>query len=249
VKRLICSILLFSTLVSLSFSQSIRAAGPNTAPLQPTAPPYCHPCLFYGGDLDPTNPLSNGMENDQVLSTGGVYAVYVPFTVPVGQEWTIGGLFVNLLSRVNVIDPAKATYSISTGVSRGDAGTTIATATGPATYSATGRSWDNYTEYTLLVQTHPTVLPAGSYWLSVVPRCTNPKDEACQTARYYVSDDEDDPPLNHVGPFEPANDSFFSSTVTGDFYSQTWGNNGTCGGVGCNRFSVGVIGNAQKTGD
>jgi len=249
VKTLLCSILLLGATATLSSAQSLRAAGPNPVPLEPTAPPYCHPCLFYGGDLDPANALTNGLENDQVLSTGGTYEVYVPFVVPQGQQWTIGNLFVNLFSRVAVIDPAKATYSISTGVSTGNAGTTIATATGPASLSPTGRSWDNYTEYTLLVQTHPTVLQAGTYWMSVVARCTNPKDASCQTARYYMSDDEDDPPLNHFGPFEPANDSFFSSTVTGAFYGQTWGNNGACGGVGCNRFSAGVIGTAQTTGD
>ncbi len=248
-KRLLRPFFLLSALASLSFAQSLRAAGPAPAPLAPTVPAYCHPCLFYGGDLDPTSPLADGLESDQVLSTAGVSAVYVPFIIPSGQEWTVGGLFVNLLSIADVVDPAKATYSISTGVSKGNAGTVIATATGPTTYTPTGRSYNGYTEYTLLVQTHPTVLQAGTYWLSVVARCTNPKDQTCQTARYYVSDVEDSPPPNHVGPFEPANDSFDTSAVTGDFYVPTWGNNGACAGLGCNRFSAGVIGKAQKTGD
>jgi hypothetical protein len=152
-----------------------------------------------------------------------------------------------VLSTANVVDPAKATYSVSTGVARGNAGTTVATATGPTSYAPTGRSWNGYTEYTLTVETHPTILQSGTYWLSVVARCTNPKDEVCHTARYYVSDIEDDPPLNHVGPFEPGNDSFFTSAELGIYYGQTWGDEGACQGFGCNRFSVGVIGTAQTT--
>lgn len=248
-KKLFCSFALVSALVSLSFAQSIHAAGPNPAPLQPAAPPYCHPCLFYGGDLDPAGPDPNGLEDDQVLSFVGVNTVYIPFTVPAGHQWTVGGLFVNVLSTADVVDPAKATYSISTGLSRGNAGAVIATATASATYSPTGRSWSRYTEYTLLVDTHPTVLQSGTYWLSVVPRCTNPNDSICHSAHYYASDVEDDPPLNHFGPFEPGNDSFLNSTVNGDYYVQTWGNNGACDGVGCNRFSGGVIGTAQRAGD
>ncbi len=247
-RGLLCSILLVSALVSLSFGQSIRAAGPNTAPLQPTAPPYCRPCLFYGGDFDPMGSNPNGLDSDQVLSTGGIYTLYVPFVVPAAVEWTVGGLFINVLSTAGVVDPAKATYSISTGVSKGNAGTTIATATGPSTYAPTGRNYNGYTEYTLLVTTHPTVLQSGTYWLSVVARCTNPKDDVCNTARYYVSDVEDDPPPNHVG-IEPGNDSFLTATPLDDFYTPTWGDNGVCSGFGCNRFSAGVIGKAQHTGD
>jgi hypothetical protein len=246
--KTLCVMVLLAAMASLSSAQSLRAAGPNTAPLQPTAPAYCRPCLYYGGDFDPAGSNPNGLDSDQVLSTGGSYTLYLPFVVPVGQQWTVGGLFINVLSTADLVDPAKATYSISTGVSKGNAGTTIATATGPTTYAPTGRSYNGYTEYTLLVSTHPTVLQPGKYWLSVVARCTNPEDETCQTARYYVSDVEDDPPPNHVG-IEPGNDSFLTATPLDDYYAPTWGDNGVCSGFGCNRFSAGVIGTAQKTGD
>lgn len=242
--------LLLAAIAPVSSAQSIRAARPNTVPLQPVAPPYCHPCLFYGGDMNPTNPLTNAVEDDQVLQTEPyINTVYVPFVVPDGEQWTIGGLFVNLLSETNVVDPLRATYSILTGVSRGDPGTTIATGTAPVSYTPTGRSWNGYTEYTLAANVHTTVLQSGTYWLSLMARCTNPKDGACQLADYYISDVEDNPPLNHVGPFEPANDSFFSGSAGEDFFVPTWGINGPCNGVGCNRFSAGVIGTAQKTGD
>lgn len=249
-KKPLCFVtFLISLVASLSSAQSIRDAGPNSAPLRPTPPAYCHPCLFYGGDFDPSGPQPDGVESDQVLSFVGISTTYVPFTIPPGEQWTIGGLFVNLLSTAAVVDPLKATYAISSGISVGNAGTTVAAATGPVTFNATGRGWNGYTEYTLLVSTHPTVLQPGTYWLSVVARCTNPNDPPCHYAHYYVSDVEDDPPVNHLG-IEPGNDSFLNSTVNGDYYVQTWGLHGICGeGEGCNRFSAGVIGTAQKTGD
>jgi hypothetical protein len=250
VRTLPCSLLFLVATVSVSFSQSIRTAGPNRAPLAPTTPSYCHPCLFYGGDMDPTNPLTNGLGSEQVLQTAPyTTAVFVPFEVPSGEQWTVGSIFVNLLSVANVVDPARAAYSISTGVSRGNGGTTITSGTGPVTYLPTGRSWNGYTEYTLLANIHATVLQPGTYWLSLVARCTNPKDQTCQVAQYYVSDVEDDPPLNHVGPFEPLNDSYFSGANQDAFFVPTWGIRGACDGLGCNRFSAGVIGTAQSAGD
>jgi hypothetical protein len=150
--------------------------------------------------MNPTNPLTNGVEDDQVLQTEPyTNTVYVPFVVPDGEQWTVGGLFVNLLSYTNVVDPLRATYSISTGVSKGDAGTTIAIGTAPVSYAPTGRSYESYTEYTLLANIHTTVLQPGTYWLSLMARCTNPKDTACHLADYYISDVEDNPPLNVWG--------------------------------------------------
>ena len=245
--KLWCFLLLLSALCFSASAQSLRDAGPNRVPATAAVPPYCHPCLFYSGDFDPAGSNPNGLDSDQVLSTGGSYTLYIPFIVPVGQQWTVGGLFINVLSTASVVDPStRATYSLSTDVSRGNAGTMIGSSTGPTTYTPTGRNWNGYTEYTLQVSTHPTLLQAGRYWLSVVARCTNPKDQTCQTARYYVSDVEDDPPVNRVG-LEPGNDSFLSSTVLDDYYTQTWGDHGVCSGFGCNRFSAGVIGTAQKT--
>ena len=55
-------------------------------------------------------------------------------------------------------------------------------------------------------------LQAGTYWLSVVPECTNTNDYNCNYATYYETGVEDDPPLHHYGPLEPSDDSFLTAT-------------------------------------
>jgi hypothetical protein len=248
-KTSLCSILLLVATATLSFAQNLYAGQQSLALVQPTPPPYCKPCLFYGGDFDPTNPDANGIENDKVLTWGLMpNAVYVPFIVPSGQQWTVGGLFVNVLSQNTAIDPPLAVYSISTGVSTGNAGTTLLTRTAQATYVPTGRSWNGLTEYTVKVHVRPVTLQADTYWLSVLPWCSNPGDSQCVSAAYYISDVEDNPPPHHKGS-EPGNDSFFSGSLGNEYFVPTWGPNGQCGGLGCNRFSAGVIGTVQATSD
>jgi hypothetical protein len=203
-------------------------------------PDYCKPCLFYGGDFDPSNVNANGLWNGVSVVSG---EVLVPFTVGRGETWLVTGLFTNNLSNVSVIDPQKANWSISKGVTTGSGGYTIASGTARATYTPTGRSGFGYTEYTVLVHT-PTVivLRPGTYWLTVVPLCTNSADSLCGGALYYESNTEDSPPLDHYGLLEPNDLSYFNSADFGDTYAPTWGPSGACGGVGCDRFSAGVLG-------
>jgi hypothetical protein len=238
--------LVLLTLAPWSVGQDLRSRGVAPLPLEmPTPPPYCSPCLFYGGDFDATNPNANALENDLVLTFDLIPRIIsIPFVVPSGRRWTVGGLFVNEISLQNFIDPAAATYSISTGVSLGNAGTVIATGTAHATYSPTGRTWSGMSEYTVQVKTKAIVLQPGTYWLSVVPRCTNQNDAQCKQAEYFASDVEDNPPPNHRGS-EPGNDSFFTSPEGGLFFVPTAGENGFCS-LGCNRFSAGVLGTQQK---
>lgn len=217
---------------------------PEDKPAKP--PDYCSPCLFYGGDFNPSDPLENALWNgDSLLASG---EVLVPFTVPRGQIWLVTGLFTNNLSNVSVIDPKKAKWSISKGVTAGSGGYTIASGSSRAKYTPTGRSGFGLTEYTVLVQT-PTVivLGPGTYWLTVVPLCTNSADAACSGAWYYESDTEENPPLHHYGPLEPNDLSYFNSADFGGYtYTPAWGASGACssGGVadGCDRFSAGVLG-------
>ncbi len=211
---------------------------PQDKPADP--PDYCRPCLFYGGDFDPSDPLADGLWNgDSLLASG---EVLVPFTIPKDQIWLVTGLFTNNLSSSSVIDPKKANWSISKGVTTGSGGHTIASGTARATYTPTGRSGFGLTEYTVLVQT-PTVivLGPGTYWLTVVPLCTNSADSACD-ALFYESDTEESPPLNHYGPLEPNDLSYFNSASFGYTYAPAWGASGVCGGIGCDRFSAGVLG-------
>ena len=242
----ICGVLLLAFLSALPATGQVRAAkGLTSSADAPTVPPYCSPCLFYSGDFDPANPHSNALGNGVSLGAiVGPATIYIPFVVPAGQEWTIRGLFVNELASVEVLDPPKALWSISSGVSAGQAGTLVASGLGGATLTPTGRNWGGYAEFTVMAQVKEFQLQSGTYWLSLLPRCINKDDASCSQAEYFATDVEDDPPQNFKGD-SPGDASFFSYPHSGDYYIPTWGFTGACGGY-CDRFSAGAIGIARK---
>ncbi|HTE90991.1 MAG TPA: hypothetical protein VK639_18685 [Terriglobales bacterium] len=254
--------LIAALFVSLSATAQVRSARENVQnPGSPavlkspwstnitnTPPSYCHlpgaTCLFYGGDLDPNSPNANGLanENDLIVSDA---RTYTPFVVQAGRIWTVTGALGNHLSTVTVIDPAQAKWEIRTGVSSGNGGVLLSSGTGSADYLATGRSAFGLTEYTVRVPiSPPVVLTSGTYWVTVVPQCTNPNDSQCGSARYFLSDVTSSSAPNAKG-LEPGNDSFFDSPYFGFTFYPTWGPSGVCGGVGCNGFSAGVMGTKQ----
>jgi hypothetical protein len=212
--------LIMMCLPSLSKAQTSRAGEPNAPP------PYCHPCLFYGGDLGSTG---NGVANEMTL-LDPFSEVLVPFDVPDGQTWKVIGLFTNDLGP-SVIDPKKATWSVSKNVQANDCGTVLASGNSAATYTPTGRGSNGIPEYTVLVKVPPVEIPSGRYWLSVVPECLNTKDSTCGNAQYFASAFEG-AGVNAYGPPEPANESFFSSSLFGI----------NCQLVSGLAFSAGVLG-------
>ncbi len=216
-----------------SQSQSGKAAAP-------TVPPYCHPCLWYGGDFDPSNPASSGLTDESTVEQQAT--VYVAFYVPSGQVWTVTGVFANFHSSVQYIIPSKdVDWSISKGMSAGNPGATIASGTLGVSWTATGRTWMGYTEYTALGRFNPQTaltLTSGIYWMSVVPVCGQTGN--CTFANYLLSDVEDVPAPNHKG-FQPNDDGFFNAS--GYYYVPAWGTSGPCGS-GCDRFSAGLLGHA-----
>lgn len=233
-------VLLFATAPN-SWAQDASSSGPSTSSV-PTPPPYCHPCLFYGGDFDSKNPNSNALQNELTTSVVSGDAVFVPFVVPLGKTWTIFALFSNNLSYTDVIDPKQALWSISKDMSQGSEGTVVADGAAPATYKPTGRGGFGMREFTLLATIDPPVtLTPGEYWMKAEPECTNAGDRACAAAAYYLSDVEDMPRQEAIGR-EPIDQSYYDSGIFGYFFWPTWGSSGACQGVGCDRFSVGAIG-------
>jgi hypothetical protein len=127
--------------------------------------------LFYGGDINPNDANSSGLANERDAIVD--YArTYQNFVVPVGQTWTITGLFSNNLSQLN---PTQGDWTIRTGVSVGNGGTIVAGSaqTGsvgaPLTQTTTGRSAFGYTEYHDEIDGLNVVLGAGTYWFNVTP--------------------------------------------------------------------------------
>jgi len=230
----------------------------NNAP-QP-APGMCgnpaRHCLFYGGDflLDPFYPpnLPDGLANETTTFVSGVpygAAVWVPFTVPAGQTWSVTGLFTNNFASFGVLDQfptaptAAAFWSVNEGVAAGNAGTVIASGTSAATSTPTGRSGFGLFEYTVQVTGLGFVLTPGEYWMIVVPLCTNTANPFCSGA-WFETDVEylNVRPKNAFGPPEPVDASFFDSPFFAFTFGPTNSGVGACMGFGCDAFSAGVLG-------
>ena len=232
-------------------------------PANPEPPCDTNHCLFYAGDFDPKGPNPNGLWNG-VDNFFGFFTidgtVWVPFEVPKKfkgakgkTDWNVTGLFVNnqgLPESLTGGPPSAttATWSIVQGVAEGGNPanvTVICSGTSPVTIKPTGRiAFGFYEEYSYLVNNISgcPILERGEYWMTVVAQAPAPP---FGEELNYLSDVEDSTPANFIGPgTEPVDDAFFTST----FFAFTSFSNTTdpsvCGTVGCDKFSVGVIGTA-----
>ena len=225
-------------LVAVAFLLAGQATAQNADLRLPAPPKACRPCLFYGGDFDANRSDANAVYDEFGPNDDG--EVYVPFKIPKRQQWSVSGLLVNLLS-TDSVTPAKVHWEIRKAVNAGKGGTRIASGTARAKFGGQFNCGGIAVFCQTIVMKKINVsLTAGKYWMSVVPLCKNQTD--CGNARFYVPDAQDNPPLNHFGPLEPLDDSFFSSKSHGIQFEPTWGQSGICGGSGCDRFSTGVLG-------
>ena len=214
----------------------------SSAPRQTTPPEYCKPCLFYAGDFDSNASDANGLANevDLIVSTGA--ATYTPFIVPKGKTWTVTGLFTNNFLFYATLDPAISPYEIRQGIPKagGNGGTLVCHGRKPATLTPTPANWFGiYIYVTKVDHIKGCRLPAGKYWMTVIPYCTNPNNSRCTTNRGFLSND--DGAMNHrFGPLEPVNNSFFNSKFYGAHWdpSSKWQTS--------SRFSVGVEGTSSS---
>jgi hypothetical protein len=216
-------------------------------------------CLFYGGDFlnNPLYPptIANGLANENTLAAPGTpygAATWVPFTVPAGQKWEVTGLFTNNLATYGVLDQgteptAVAFWSINEEVFAGGAGTVVDSGISPATSTPTGRAAFGLSEFTVQVTGLSVTLTAGTYWMAVVPICTNTANPYCDGI-FFETDVEyiNTAPASAVGPVEPMDASFFDSPDFSLTFNPTNGSLGACGGDGCDAFSAGVLGKKKK---
>jgi len=214
-------------------------------------------CLFYGGDFlyDPFySPISNALANESTLVFPGTpygAAVWVPFTVPAGETWDVKGLFTNNLSSYGVLDQgveptAVAFWSINEEIFPGNGGIVIDSGTSPATSTPTGRAAFDLTEYTVQVKGLSITLTPGTYWMTVVPICSNAADPFCDGV-FFETDVEyiNTTPTNAFGPAEPVDASYFDSPIFGSSFDPANGLVGACAGEGCDAFSAGVLGKVK----
>ena len=221
----------------------IPAAAPQTqseANSQPEmlapAPAYCNPCLYYSGDLNIANGDGLANENDGIVSLS---QVFTPFTIPTGHTWLITGVLINTLTEGGAIHvPKKAEWSIWKGTAASTPGTVFAAGANRAVFTATGRSVGGGTipEYTASVTLpQPVALGAGTYFLNVMPQCTDPS--SCSSQRFFLSNVTDVAPLHHHGSANVLNASIWNSNFFGESYVNA--------GVGISNgslFSFGIIG-------
>jgi hypothetical protein len=180
-------------------------------------------------------------------------AVWVPFTVPAGETWDVTGLFTNDLSTYGVLDQGTeptsvAFWSINEEVFAGNGGTVVDSGTSPATSTPTGRAAFGLTEYTVQVKGLSITLTPGTYWMSVVPICTNAADPYCDGVFFFESDVEyiNTTPTNAFGPAEPVDASYFDSPFFGLSFNPTYGPVGACAGVRLRRVLSGRAWNKVK---
>ena len=129
------------TAVSAQRNGEITATSPG--PANPSAmpdakpTPFCKGCLFYSGDMDPSNANTDGLVNE---IAGFLDQVYSAFTVPSGKPWHVNGVFINTLSTVGILDPSVTQWSILQGSRQGVPGELLFSGAGNATITPTGRS-------------------------------------------------------------------------------------------------------------
>lgn len=227
--RVLMKVLAFALACCGTILLSFHLASGQNAPTA-QAPSYCNPCLFYAGDFDPNNPASGGLLNQNVTAQPTLAYLEVPFVVPEGQAWLVTGVFVNQLASVDFVDPAITPWVIYRKIREQEV---VCSGSTNATFRPTGRSGFGLDEYTLLVEPVACSITSGTYWLQVVPQCTNKNDNECPSATYFESDVEDQPPLNSYGPLEPWDTSVDCTEIC-----QQVGNQG----AGNDRFSTGLVG-------
>lgn len=251
-----CSALVMA--LSLIFCLSIAAQGQQVyqglaqdgaAAVGTEEPCILNQCLMYAGDfnINGQNPNALWNNNTSVFGFPIVGQVYVPINVPKKfkgakgkTDWNIQGFFTNQLMGnegfgfvVQSVSWAVVQGVAAGGNPNGGQVKTICSGTGSASLTPTGRSGFNLTEETILLTgASCPILEAGEYWLTFLP-----------TTRglAYLSDVEDNTPANAEGPgTEPVDMSFFVSPFFG--FPNFADTVAVCGNIGCDSFSVGVIG-------
>jgi len=177
-------------LTARSYARVRGVQGPNASAAIVLGPPHAcgvskqHPCIYYGGDIDPSDPQEDALSNENSVFIPRSFT-YTEINVPVSIN--ISAAFSNNLQTYGVIDPQTATWNVRIGVSEGNGGTLIAYGDSPAQLTNTGRNAFGLEEYELITRT-PITLPAGNVWFGVTPDCTDENNPDCNGGRYFESD-------------------------------------------------------------
>ena len=208
-----------------------------------SAPQACtlskqHPCIYYGGDINAGDPEENGLSDENSLFISNSYT-YTEVKVPVAAHFSAS--FANLLNTYGVIDPKTAEWSVRTGVSEGQGGTSICSGDNPATFNPTGRNAFGFNENELPTST-PCTVPVANVWIAIVPNCTNANDGDCTNdPRYFISDTNGPNAIN--GQYTVTSNTGMGPTWNSPtFFSTSWASWCNDEGVACgDGLSLGVL--------
>ena len=227
-------------LCALAVAVAVASFVPKPAVAGTAQPSYCNPCLFYGGDLNPSDPNANGLANEMDL-TVAQSAIYTPFVVPSGQTWNISGLFTDNLMNISAL---SANWEIRSGVSSGNGGTLLFSGSSNSpTVTDTGINDFGFEDFAVAVTGLSGIqLTAGTYWLSVVPVCLDPNNSNCAGRSFQADTDG----TNAFGPPEPQNDAFWNSSSFNMNFTLI--NTQNVGADIDSTMSGGVIGTTGTTG-
>jgi hypothetical protein len=180
-----------STFAVFFFLAFVSVLSPS-ASAQSGPPAICKPCLYYSGDLSPSDPSAEVFLNEETIST--VADTFGAVLVPRNRAVMVEGLlFQTVIESGDKLDPKEAFYQIRTNITN-NGGTLVAAGGGAVNMQPTGRQFNGNPEYTIAVRVSPPVQlsggskrPGTAYWFNLQPQCTNQNDPTCQTVQYFVS--------------------------------------------------------------
>jgi hypothetical protein len=202
-------------------------------------PPSCSPCLFYGGDLNPTDANADGFSDENTLLVNGS-STYGAVNIPTGANASVTGILVNVLATA-AFDPFTATYDIRQGVSEGNGGSEVSSGSGAVAVAATGRNAFGLYEYTVTVTFSSVTLVPGEYWFNVTPQCTNTLDGSCTVFRQFASNTTQE--TNAVnGAWQPDGQMYLNSAYFGYTYANWCDSAFGLNSEQCDWMSFGLVG-------
>ena len=207
-------------------------------------PSLCNPCIMYAGDLNPNDPNAAGMSDENTLFVPGGSSTYAEVDVPSGLTATLKGVLFNVQASA-AFDPFTATYDVRTGVSEGNAGTSIASGSANLSVSATGRTFLGLNEYTLVVKFPAVTLTSGDYWVNLTPQCTNTLDGSCSVFRQFASNTTQKT-NGFRGNWQPAHGMFLNSSFFGLTFANWCDSALGFNQIQCGYMSYGLLGGVTQ---
>ena len=209
-------------------------------------PAICKPCLFYGGDLNASDPSAAVFpnENTEIISETETYGA---ISIPKSKEVAVEGILFQTVIEFGppLLDPKQASWEIRTDIFSGG-GTVVASGGGSVYMRPTGRNYRGWPEYTIAVEVNPPVklsggskYPGTMYWFNLTPQCTNTDDEECYNLQYFASNTTQ--LTNGFRTFAQATDQI---ALDSQYFEWDWSQCGTAGysGQQCADLSFGLIG-------